>query len=162
LSALKERNISLTVQGVEAIPSIHCDMERLHQALSNLISNAIKFTPDGGRIAIESYPLDEEHFKITITDSGVGISQIDQELIFEKFYRVGSADLHSSGQFKFKGGGPGLGLPIARGVIEGHGGCIWVESAGYDEELCPGSTFHVVLPYRAHQGACHWKRPAGR
>ena len=159
LPALKERNISLTAQGVEGIPSIHSDMERLHQAFSNLISNAIKFTPDGGWIAIAAHPLDKEHFKVTITDSGVGISQTDQELIFEKFYRVGSVALHSSGQFKFKGGGPGLGLPIARGVIEGHGGCVWVESEGYDEEQCPGSTFHIVLPYQAHQGACRWKRP---
>ncbi|HEC34026.1 MAG TPA: hypothetical protein ENI37_04850, partial [Chloroflexi bacterium] len=59
-----------------------------------------------------------------------------------------------------KGAGPGLGLPIARGVIEGHGGCIWVESEGYDEERCPGTTFHIVLPYTAHRGPCRWKRHA--
>jgi len=160
LSALKERNLTLTTQGLEDIPPIQADMERLTQAFSNLISNAIKFTPDGGKIAIEAHPLDEEHFEVTVADTGIGISKTDQELIFEKFYRVGSASLHSSGEFKFKGGGPGLGLPIARGVIEGHGGCIWVESEGYDEERCPGSTFHVVLPYRAHRGPCRWRRPA--
>ncbi|HHS97134.1 MAG TPA: HAMP domain-containing histidine kinase [Chloroflexi bacterium] len=157
--ALKERNLTLTTEGLEDIPPIHADMERLTQAFSNLISNAIKFTPDGGRITIAARPLDEEHFEVTVSDTGIGISKADQELIFEKFYRVGSASLHSSGEFKFKGGGPGLGLPIARGVIEGHGGCIWVESEGYDEERCPGSTFHVVLPYKAHRGPCRWKRP---
>jgi hypothetical protein len=67
-------------------------------------------------------------------------------MIFEKFYRVGSADLHSTGTTKFKGAGPGLGLPIAKGVIEGHKGRIWVESQGHDEETCPGSRFHILLP----------------
>jgi len=157
--ALRERKLTLTTHGLEDIPQIRADMDRLTQAFSNLISNAIKFTPDGGRITIEAHPLDEEHFKVTISDTGIGISKVDQELIFEKFYRVGSIDLHSSGECKFKGGGPGLGLSIARGVIEGHGGCIWVESEGYDEERCPGSTFHVVLPYHGHRGPCRWKRP---
>jgi signal transduction histidine kinase len=157
--ALRKRELTLTTRGWEDIVPIRADMDRLSQAFSNLISNAIKFTPDGGRITIEAHPLDEEHLEITITDTGIGISKVDQELIFEKFYRAGSPDLHSSGEYKFKGGGPGLGLSIARGVIEGHGGCIWVESEGYDEERCPGSTFHVVLPYHAHRGPCRWKRP---
>lgn len=159
LPALKERNITLNTYGLDSIPLIRADMERLTQAFSNLISNAIKFTPDGGRITIEAHPLDEEHFEVTVTDTGIGINKVDQELIFEKFYRVGSIDLHSSDDYKFKAGGPGLGLSIARGVIEGHGGCIRVESEGYDEERCPGSTFHVVLPYHAHRGPCRWRRP---
>ncbi len=159
LPALKERNITLHTYGLDSIPLIRADMERLTQAFSNLISNAIKFTPDGGRITIEAHPLDEDHFEVTITDTGIGINKVDLELIFEKFYRVGSIDLHSSGDYKFKGGGPGLGLAIARGIIEGHGGCIWAESEGYDEERCPGSTFHVVLPYHAHRGPCRWQRP---
>jgi len=159
LSALEERSITLTVWGLEDIVPIRGDTERLCQAFSNLISNGIKFTPDGGRITVGACPLDDAHFKVTIADTGVGISSTDQELIFEKFYRVGSVNLHSSGQFKFKGAGPGLGLPIARGVIEGHGGCVWVESEGCDEEQCPGSTFHIVLPYEAHRDPCRWKRP---
>jgi signal transduction histidine kinase len=158
-SALEERNIDLVLQGMEDIPAIRVDMERMCQALGNLLSNAIKFTPDGGKIYLSAQPLDKEHFEIAVRDTGIGISRADQELIFEKFYRVGSVSLHSSGDYKFKGAGPGLGLPIARGVIEGHGGCIWVESEGYDEERYPGSTFHVVLPYQAHRGECQWQRP---
>ena len=68
--------------------------------------------------------------------------------IFEKFGRLGNVSLHSSGKIKFKGGGPGLGLSIAKGIIEAHGGAIWVESPGYDEKACPGSTFHILLPIR--------------
>lgn len=157
--ALEERNITLTVESVDSIPPLHMDMERICQAFGNLISNAIKFTPDGGKVMIEAHPLDDEHFEVTVTDTGIGISRAAQELIFEKFYRVGSVSLHSSGDSKFKGAGPGLGLPITRGVVEGHGGCVWVESEGYDEERCLGSVFHIVLPYQAHRGPCRWKRP---
>ena len=157
--ALEERGITLKVEGLEAIGALYGDMERLCQAFSNLISNAIKFTPDGGSIAVEARPLDAAHFEVTVSDTGIGISPAEQELIFEKFYRVGAVGLHSSGEFKFKGAGPGLGLPIAKGVVEGHGGCIWVESAGHDEATCPGSRFHVVLPYKAHRGPCHWQQP---
>jgi len=155
--ALQERNIALTVTGLEDIASIRADMERLCQAFGNLISNAIKFTPDGGQIALEARPLNDDYFEVIVADSGIGVSKTDQELIFEKFYRVGSVSLHSSGEYKFKGAGPGLGLPITRGVIEGHGGRIWLESEGYDEEKCPGSTVHIVLPYAAHRGPCHWR-----
>jgi signal transduction histidine kinase len=59
---------------------------------------------------------------------------------------VGTVELQSTGSTKFKGAGPGLGLPIARGVIQAHGGKIWVESLGHDEARMPGSTFHVLLP----------------
>ncbi|KAA3661937.1 MAG: sensor histidine kinase, partial [Chloroflexi bacterium] len=70
------------------------------------------------------------------------------DLIFEKFFRIGDPQLHSTGSTKFKGAGPGLGLPIAKGVIEAHGGRIWVESDGEDEDRLPGSRFHVILPLR--------------
>jgi signal transduction histidine kinase len=83
-----------------------------------------------------------------IGDTGIGIDPRQQELIFGKFYQTGELVLHSSGKTKFKGGGPGLGLAIARGVVDAHGGYVWVESPGYDEEKCPGSRFFVRLPLR--------------
>ena len=86
--------------------------------------------------------------EVIVADTGIGISAENQSLIFEKFGQLGRVELHSSGKTKFKGGGPGLGLPIARGILEAHGGSIWVESDGYDEIKCPGSTFHILVPAR--------------
>lgn len=123
------------------------DPERLYQAFRNLMSNAIKYTPDGGKITVDGRLL-PGFVEVTVADTGIGISAEDQETIFEKFGALGNASLHSSGKTKFKGGGPGLGLPISRGIIEAHGGTIWVESDGHDEKCCPGSTFHVLLPLR--------------
>lgn len=123
------------------------DEERLYQAFRNVITNAIKFTPDGGKIAIDGRKL-PGFIEVTVTDSGIGVNPDDHLRIFEKFGRLGSVSLHSSGKTKFKGGGPGLGLPITKGIIEAHGGAIWVESDGYDEEKCPGSVFHILLPMR--------------
>ncbi len=123
------------------------DPERLYQAFRNILSNAIKFTPDGGRITVNGRLLPGFQ-EVTIGDTGIGISAKDQEAIFEKFGQLGNVSLHSSGKTKFKGGGPGLGLPIAKGIIEAHGGTIWVESPGHDEKGCPGSTFHILLPIR--------------
>ena len=123
------------------------DPERLYQAFRNILSNAIKFTPDGGKIIIDGRTLPGFQ-EVTVADTGIGISAEDQETIFEKFGQLGNASLHSSGKTKFKGGGPGLGLPIAKGIIEAHRGAIWVESEGHDEKSCPGSTFHILLPIR--------------
>jgi len=126
---------------------IYGDSERLYQALHNVASNAIKYTPDGGAITISGRLL-PGFIEVTITDTGIGISAEHQSTIFEKFGQLGRTDLHSSGKTKFKGGGPGLGLPITRGIIEAHGGTIWVESEGYDEVKLKGSTFHILFPSR--------------
>lgn len=126
---------------------IFADPERLYQTFRNLLFNAVKYTPDGGKIVVDGRIL-PGFIEVTVSDNGIGISPQDQELIFEKFGQLGNASLHSSGKTKFKGGGPGLGLPIARGIIEAHGGAIWVESPGHDEVMCPGSIFHVLLPIR--------------
>lgn len=126
---------------------IFADPERIYQAFRNLISNAVKFTPNGGKITIDGRKL-PGFIEITITDTGIGIAPEDQARIFEKFNRTGDAALHSSGTFKFKGGGPGLGLAITKGIIEAHGGALWVESEGYDEVQYPGSNFHVLIPER--------------
>ena len=86
--------------------------------------------------------------EVIIADTGIGISAENQAVIFEKFGQLGRVELHSSGKTKFKGGGPGLCLAIARGIIEAHGGTIWAESEGYDESRLPGSIFHVLIPAR--------------
>ena len=121
------------------------DPERLLQVLRNVLSNAVKYTPDGGKILVDGRKL-PGFIEVVIHDTGIGIAPEDQGLIFDKFTRLGNISLHSSGKTKFKGGGPGLGLHIAKGIIEAHGGAIWVESPGYDEEKYPGSTFHILLP----------------
>jgi signal transduction histidine kinase len=86
--------------------------------------------------------------QVSVTDTGIGIAPEDQDRIFDKFYGVTEPLRHSSGRTKFKGGGPGLGLAVAKGIVDAHGGKIWVESPGHDERLCPGSTFYFVLPVR--------------
>jgi signal transduction histidine kinase len=185
---LEERKQTLSVSGLENLPTIVADGKRLTQVFSHLVQNAIKFTPDGGQIRIsgravnefgerieevelapvigpsedtnasgpgDSLPgvipggdgaVGECSIEIVIADTGIGIASDDLERIFEKFYRVGNVQLHSTGDTKFKGAGPGLGLTIARGIIEAHAGRIWAESPGQDEEHCPGSRFHVLLP----------------
>lgn len=146
--AIAERSQTLNVDEFEGNDlMIYGDSERLYQALSNVIANAIKYTPDNGQITISGRLL-PGFIEITVKDTGIGISPEDQALIFEKFGQLGKEDLHSSSKVKFKGGGPGLGLSIARGIIEAHGGTIWVESEGYDEIKLPGSTFHILLPTR--------------
>lgn len=145
----KNRKLTLEIKNFEGSRQwIYVDHTRLMQAIRNVINNAIKFTPDGGKITINGRNL-SGFIEVTIADTGIGISQDDQAMIFEKFGQLGRVDLHSSGKTKFKGGGPGLGLPIARGILETHGGSIWVESPGHDEKACPGSTFHILIPARA-------------
>lgn len=145
---IEERHQTLDVRDFEGSDlMIYGDSERLYQALHNVVSNAIKYTPDEGTITIDGRLL-PGFIEITIKDTGIGIPSENQTMIFEKFGQLGSTDLHSSGKTKFKGGGPGLGLSITRGIIEAHGGTIWVESDGYDEVKFPGSTFHILLPTR--------------
>lgn len=144
----KERKIELSVEQFPGFNEMNFgDSERLIQLFRNLLTNAIKFTPDGGKIRISGRKL-SGFVEITINDTGIGIDIDDQMLIFDKFSRLGNVALHSSGKTKFKGGGPGLGLPIAKGIAEAHGGSIWVESPGYSETEFPGTTFHILLPIK--------------
>ncbi len=145
---LKERNISLEINPFQGYNEINYgDQERILQSFRNILINAIKFTPDGGKIEISGRKL-PGFIETIITDTGIGIDFDDQMIIFEKFSKVGNIALHSSSKTNYKGGGPGLGLHIAKGIIELHNGSIWVESPGYDEEHFPGSTFHILLPIR--------------
>lgn len=143
-----ERNLHLEIRPFEGWDEMtYADPERLLQAILNVLRNAVKFTPDGGRITVHGRKL-PGFLELTIQDTGIGIAPEDQSRIFDTFSSLGNPALHSSGKTKFKGGGPGLGLPIAKGILEAHGGAIWVESPGRDEETCPGSTFHLMIPLR--------------
>ncbi len=152
-SSLEERRIALHIRNVQQLPWIQADSELLYKVFYHLVINAIKYTPDGGSITVEGRkvlgPGEIPSVEVSVHDTGIGIDPVHHELIFEKFYQTGKVSVHSSGRTKFKGGGPGLGLAIARGIVEAHGGRIWVESPGYDEENFPGSTFFVQLPVKA-------------
>jgi signal transduction histidine kinase len=153
-SAFEERKIHFAAEGFNSLPEIHGDKELLYKVFYHVIGNAIKYTPDGGNIEangrIFQNGANEPHVEITIKDSGIGIDKESQELVFEKFYQTGDVLLHSSGKTKFKGGGPGLGLAIARGIVDAHHGRIWLESPGHDEVKNPGTTVFVQLPVNGH------------
>lgn len=129
---------------------IYVDPARIMQAIRNILNNAVKYTPDGGRIVVDGRTL-PGLIEVTVTDTGIGISPEDQAVIFEKFGQLGRLDLHSSGKTKFKGGGPGLGLAISRGIMDAHHGRIWLESAGHDEAKNPGTTVFIRLPIDGHK-----------
>ena len=148
-TAFADRDIQMTVNGLEDLPLIPADPDMLQKVFHHIIMNAIKFTPDGGTITVSGKYLNGKEppqVEVAVRDTGIGIDPALQRLIFEKFNQTGDVLLHSSGKTKFKGGGPGLGLAIARGIVEAHGGRIWVESPGYNEQTNPGSTFIVSLP----------------
>lgn len=147
-AAMRERNLTLITWGLEDLPRVEADGDLLLKLFSHLIVNAIKYTPDEGSITVTGAVVDDNAVEIAVIDTGIGIDAAHQELIFERFYQTGEVSVHSSGKTKFKGGGPGLGLAIARGIAQAHGGRIWVESEGHDEARCPGSRFHVRLPLR--------------
>jgi len=147
-----ERHITIETDVARDLPIINGDVDQLHSALTRIVGNAIKYTPDGGRITINARLLpkttdDNQTFvQIVVADTGVGIALDKQKLIFETFSTAENVALHSTSKTQFMGGGAGLGLTIARGVIESHNGRIWVESSGYDSKNLPGSKFFIILP----------------
>ena len=131
LSSQAERaELRLDVALPERLPLILADAERVQQVVTNLLHNAIKFTPPGGAIAISAKAVDDV-VVISVRDTGVGISTSDLPRIFERFYKADRAR---------RGGGTGLGLAIARHIVQGHGGRIWVDSVEGQ-----GSTFYFSL-----------------
>jgi len=149
-SAAAERKIEIILEHPDEAPYFKGDSGLIQKALYQLIINAIKYTPDGGTVTVSTRmsTMDDDIpcVEIAVKDTGIGLDAEHHELIFEKFYQVGRVELHSSGKTTFKGGGPGLGLAIVRGVVRAHGGKVWVESKGHDEEKFPGSTFYLQLP----------------
>ena len=136
-----------------SLPTIKADPNILKKVFSHLLNNAIKFTPDKGSIAVmgktvppHGQELPHGGLVLTVSDNGVGVDPEFRELIFTKFYQTGEVGKHSTSKLRFQGGGAGLGLALAKGIVEAHGGRIWVESPGRDENKFPGSKFHILLP----------------
>jgi PAS domain S-box-containing protein len=128
------KNITLAVETLTSnLPPLHGDRTLLRQAISNLVDNAIKYTPNNGRVKIYS-DLKEGSLIVAVQDNGIGIATTDQARLFEKFFRVKARDT-----LGIKGSG--LGLAIVKSIIDRHGGRIWVES-----RLGQGSTFYIALP----------------
>ena len=146
MSDLEARQMTLEIDAaINSVPALLADSELLHKAIDNVIVNAIKYTPDGGSIFISAHTAQEDGHgdfcEIRIRDTGIGIDPANHTIVFEKLYQLGKVELHSSGHTKFKGGGPGLGLAIAAGIVKAHRGKIWVEST-----VGVGSTFSFSLP----------------
>lgn len=128
------QQITLCLDLPNDLPQIYADPDRLEQILINLLSNALRYTPDSGGVAITARPLDY-YVQISVADSGIGIAPEHLPHIFERFYRVDKSRNRRSG-------GTGIGLTISRHLVYAQGGEIWVESAGPDK----GATFHITVP----------------
>jgi signal transduction histidine kinase/GGDEF domain-containing protein len=135
------KSLKIDVEIHEQLPEVYGDSEKIEQVLTNLIGNAIKFTPEGGRILITARPLahDEkggygDRVAVSVKDTGIGIPPEHLDTIFEKFHQVESSLQRSVS-------GTGLGLAITKGLVEAHQGKIWVES-----DVGKGSTFTFTLP----------------
>lgn len=135
-SLADNKSITITTTIQRSLPWMYGDKDRLVQVITNILSNAIKFTPQGGKIRIAaSFELTpRSRIVVSVSDTGVGIPEQDLDLIFEKFRRSGDVLTNRSE-------GTGLGLAISRQIIDYHGGTIWATSA-----LGEGSTFTFTLP----------------
>jgi len=129
-----EKNIHFALETAPDLPPlIEADQDLLHQAIYNLVENAIKYTPEGKAVNIRAHA-DADNIFFEIQDSGIGISKKDQERLFEKFFRGSTREARTQQ-------GTGLGLAIVRSIAENHGGRVWVKS-----EPGEGSTFHLQVP----------------
>ncbi|MCL2689108.1 MAG: ATP-binding protein [Chitinispirillia bacterium] len=145
-----KRKITFICGIASDLPMFNGDRARLYQVFTNLFSNAIKYSPDGSSVNVSIAVKHGNRFHIIVKDRGIGIDEEEHKNIFHPFYEVGSSNRHSTDFTKFMGGGSGLGLSIAKGVVERHGGKIWVESAGAEKGNFPGSEFHILLPLHAN------------
>ena len=117
------------------LPEIDADRSRLEQVLTNLVENAIKFTPSGGEITVSGVRVGDR-VRLTVADTGIGIPPEEQDRVFDRFYQVDSSERRAYR-------GTGLGLSICKHIVERHNGRIWVESDGVPGH---GSRFHLELP----------------
>lgn len=132
----KNKNINFETKFDKGLPQIKIDKEKILQVFANLISNAVKFTPDGGAITIEIgfYGSDKDYVQATVQDTGNGIDQKEIWKLFQKFHQIDSSTTRNAG-------GTGLGLAVSKEIIDMHGGRIWVES-----EINKGSRFCFTIP----------------
>jgi signal transduction histidine kinase len=140
---LELRHQSVTLDVEPELGRIEADASKLADVLINLLANALKFTPDGASIVVEARrePGAPDWMRVSVTDQGVGVSQADQEHLFEPFFTGFDTLRHSSGDYQFCKRGIGLGLSLVKTFVELHGGRVEVKSA-----LGTGSTFSFVLP----------------
>ncbi len=134
ISMVEEKSQTLHIELIDGLPPLTADRLRIKQVLLNLLSNAHKFTPEGGEITIACELFDSHTMLFSVSDTGIGIRKEDQEAVFEEFHQV-------DGSATRKVEGTGLGLAISKQLVEMHGGRIWVES-DYGE----GATFFFLLP----------------
>lgn len=159
---LRERKQTLELN-IEDGLFINADVRWIKRALTSLLLNSIKFTPDGKKISIIaktlskdelSYPTychnrpleSSKYVMISVKDEGIGINISDINRIFEKFYELGDIKGHSTGKYKFLSKGLGMGLSFVKEIVSLHGGVVFAESPGFNEQLCPGSTFTIYMP----------------
>ncbi len=149
--SVKNRKQTLLLE-MPPLPHVKADQNLLRKLFHHLLRNAIKFTDNLGKVTITAHAvppiidLPQGGVELVFSDTGVGVDPNFREIIFSKFYQPGELGKHSTSKTRFKGGGAGLGLALSKGIVEAHGGRIWVESPGYDEINFPGSQFHVILP----------------
>jgi two-component system, NarL family, sensor histidine kinase BarA len=143
----EKKNIDLDCDAPATLPALRQDQAKVQQILNNLLSNAIKFTPEGGRIVVSAERDDLGDLRLKVTDTGIGISPDEQQLVFEKF-RQGSSGMPDADAMTREYSGTGLGLSIVRELCRLLGGDVSLES-----ELGKGSTFTVRLPWRLEEAA---------
>lgn len=134
-----ERSIALDARVDDGVPPVLADRDRVQQVFSNLIGNAIKFTPEGGRITVEAAP-DGAEVRFAVADTGIGIAPESLARVFDRFWQARRP--------RPEGRGIGLGLAIVKGIVEAHGGRVWVES-----QEGVGTTFYFTLPVADAGGA---------
>ena len=131
---LQQKSIGIAIRVDPDLPLVDLDPDQIDQVLDNLMSNAVKYTTEGGKIEIHAHRPDPDHVTVSVRDTGIGIPKKDLNRIFERFYRVDKARSRSMG-------GTGLGLSIAREIVRAHGGTIAIES-----EVDVGTKISFTLP----------------
>lgn len=143
---LSKKQLTVEMEGIDNLPILSVDAKKIETVFRNILINAIKFTKINGKISIQG-ALEEidgkKYVKVSIKDEGCGISPHNLDKIFTEFFTLAPPP-HLAKDISIKGSG--LGLSIAKGIVEAHNGKIWAESPGYDEERFPGTTFHILLP----------------